>query len=601
MPRIHTAVVPDRTEKIAFFCRDEHENPLPSPVLETGPVHLAPGDTVVIQSPMNERGDRPLVIYIAGPYFAPTLAEREANTRRAMDAFLAILARGHYPICPHLSHYPHEFHIAKTQREIPYNVWIELDRQYLVRSDAIYYMAPSPGADGELRLAKRCGKIVFRSMDDVPDLTGGKWWRGLVPVETRPEQLWICPAAKECGVKDCFGLSAHKHTNDGPTECLRPDGISGAHCVPYVEPVAAGRKVLHTQEFKITADPLTVTPVNAPSAMVDETREIDELRAQVDHLLGLLEPFKAEDWTEDCWCYHLPDSAEIERLRDELETISQTASNWEKGQVRLARVLNEREDEIERLKSVIEVLTQGTTKYSKDNAALNHAYCAQNVEIERLKAELADLKRGRIHPESYPLEPEKEPDRRDTRTRVEDGRAEENTLVQIWDGHREYVGYRYNDIWITLSEDGRIIIVQHATHWRSLPWSPFAPVPEPTYTVAERGVMPPLPKDGIGQSGDAPVRPTPPEPVIADEADAKPFLPKKPTPPTARYLREGDIPGKVPIRQWRWWPWNWWRKSKSFSPQRGYNPPPVEKVERPRPSPSVAPPLPRGGTGQSKE
>ncbi len=183
MPRIHTAVVSNRTEKIAFFCRDEHENPLPSPILETGPVHVLPGDTVVIQVPMNERGDRPLVIYIAGPYSAPTLAERETNTRRAMDVFLALLARGHYPICPHLSHYPHERHKALLGAEIPYNVWIELDRQYLVRCDAIYYMAPSPGADDELRLARKCGKIVFENMDEVPDLTGSEWWRGLIPVE----------------------------------------------------------------------------------------------------------------------------------------------------------------------------------------------------------------------------------------------------------------------------------------------------------------------------------------------------------------------------------------------------------------------------------
>jgi len=186
MPRIHTAVVPDRTEKIAFFCRDENENPLPSPVLETGPVHVEPGDTVVIQVPVNERGDRPLVIYIGGPYSAPTLAEREANTRRAMRAFLAILAKGHYPICPHLSHYPHEHHKQVTGKEIPYQVWIELDKQYLVRCDALYYLAPSPGADGELRLAQRAGLIVFRDLQDIPDLTGDAWARRLVPVEPGP-------------------------------------------------------------------------------------------------------------------------------------------------------------------------------------------------------------------------------------------------------------------------------------------------------------------------------------------------------------------------------------------------------------------------------
>ncbi len=187
MPRIHTAVVHYRTEKIAYFCRDDNENPLPGPVLETGPIHVKRGDVVVIQVPLNERGDRPLVIFIAGPYSAPTLEEREANTRKAMDMFLAILAKGHYPICPHLSHYPHEYNKEQTRTEIPYQVWIELDKQYLARCDAILYMAPSPGADLELRVAKECGKVVFRTVDEIPDLTGEAWWRGLIHM-TEPEQ-----------------------------------------------------------------------------------------------------------------------------------------------------------------------------------------------------------------------------------------------------------------------------------------------------------------------------------------------------------------------------------------------------------------------------
>jgi hypothetical protein len=169
MPRIHTAVAPFCTEKIAYFCRDNKENPLPSPVLETGPIHVKPGDIVVIQVPVNKVGDRPLMIYIAGPYSAPSLEERETNTRKAMDMFLSILSKGHYPVCPHLLHYLHEYNKEQTGTEIPYQVWIDLDKQYLSRCDAILYMAPSPGADGELRFAKRCGKIVFRNLEEIPE------------------------------------------------------------------------------------------------------------------------------------------------------------------------------------------------------------------------------------------------------------------------------------------------------------------------------------------------------------------------------------------------------------------------------------------------
>ncbi|HQQ01217.1 MAG TPA: hypothetical protein PLY86_22395 [bacterium] len=348
MPRIHTAVVPDRTEKIAFFCRDENENPLPSPVLETGPVHVEPGDTVVIQSPMNERGDRPLVIYIAGPYSAPTLEEREANTRRSIWAFWAILSKGHYPICPHLSHYPHELFKQKFRREIPYEVWIELDKQYLIRSDAIYYMAPSPGAENERRLAVRSGKLIFHALGDIPDLKGDRWSKGLIPVASEPKQA---------------------HDQDA--------------------------------ESHLPAQPESVRVVNGIRLC------------------------------PECW------------------------------------------------KQVAALLHGGTGFFP-----------------------LSEKKHGLVPP-------------------IEGG-------------------------------------YQPVTHLEN-------PVPP----GGGSGVMPPLPKGGTGQSADAPTRPTRPEPVIADEADKKPFLPK-PTPPPIRLIRDGEaftseeieFFGKhsLLIRNWRVWPWNWWRK-----------------------------------------
>lgn len=110
-------------------------------------------------------------IYIAGPYSASTPAEIKANVNRAIDAGIAAIKKGHVPYIPHLSHWMDK-RATETGNPITWEEWMELDEVWLYMCDAIYYLAPSRGADIELARAKAKGKIIYYKFDDIPDISG---------------------------------------------------------------------------------------------------------------------------------------------------------------------------------------------------------------------------------------------------------------------------------------------------------------------------------------------------------------------------------------------------------------------------------------------
>jgi hypothetical protein len=106
-------------------------------------------------------------IYIAGPYTAPTVDGRLANTNRAIEVGLALMRLGHQPFIPHLSHF------MDTSGEtggtlFPYERWLELDNAWLDQSEALYFIAPSRGASLERARAERLGLPVYERLQDVP-------------------------------------------------------------------------------------------------------------------------------------------------------------------------------------------------------------------------------------------------------------------------------------------------------------------------------------------------------------------------------------------------------------------------------------------------
>lgn len=109
-----------------------------------------------------------MLIYVAGPYSAPTEEEREHNTRMAGQVGLALMRLGHQVVVPHLSHYLDKW--AKEDGDpMHYERWMELDLAIVPRCDALFRMAgASPGADREVACAHEHGITVFVNILEVP-------------------------------------------------------------------------------------------------------------------------------------------------------------------------------------------------------------------------------------------------------------------------------------------------------------------------------------------------------------------------------------------------------------------------------------------------
>lgn len=110
----------------------------------------------------------PLHIFIASPYTAPCRCEKEANVNRSLYIATRLLEKGHQPFAPLLSHYWDEFAAWGLGRDISYERWLSWCLSWVEQCQALYYLAPSPGADRELARAEELGLLVFRALEDVP-------------------------------------------------------------------------------------------------------------------------------------------------------------------------------------------------------------------------------------------------------------------------------------------------------------------------------------------------------------------------------------------------------------------------------------------------
>ncbi|MHA1280806.1 MAG: hypothetical protein ACTSQ8_26965 [Candidatus Helarchaeota archaeon] len=115
-----------------------------------------------------------LRIYVAGPYSPKSdnkhtcIQEVAHNVDRAVRIGLILISKGHYPFIPHLTHYIHTNPFCKTDLGSWY---YEYDLTFLYHwAEALYYIAPSKGADRELEIAKKLGLKIFYSLDEVPEV-----------------------------------------------------------------------------------------------------------------------------------------------------------------------------------------------------------------------------------------------------------------------------------------------------------------------------------------------------------------------------------------------------------------------------------------------
>jgi hypothetical protein len=113
-------------------------------------------------------------IYVAGPYtsrkhdeHSSCVVETQWNVNKAMEIGNELLRKGHFIYVPHYTHY---LHIARNGN-LPISAWYGLDNTFIeCWATALFYIAPSPGADAELALAKKLGRRIFLKLEDVPNL-----------------------------------------------------------------------------------------------------------------------------------------------------------------------------------------------------------------------------------------------------------------------------------------------------------------------------------------------------------------------------------------------------------------------------------------------
>jgi hypothetical protein len=118
----------------------------------------------------------PMRIYVAGPYTADDPSLVEKNVEHAIDAGVEVYKKGHIPFIPHLTHFV-DIRTKQTGKVIRYEEYLLWDRSWLDKVDALLYLGKSRGADMELEYARSKGKMVFTSLDDIPDAGQSKGLR----------------------------------------------------------------------------------------------------------------------------------------------------------------------------------------------------------------------------------------------------------------------------------------------------------------------------------------------------------------------------------------------------------------------------------------
>jgi len=120
--------------------------------------------------PPGQLPDRPLRIFVSGPYSADSPDGVAENVRRAAEAGQELLRRGHLPFVPHCmtdgwEHAP----------DLAYDDFLQLCLRWLPSCDAVYLLrhwTDSPGATREVEEARRLALFVFERLAEVPDLSG---------------------------------------------------------------------------------------------------------------------------------------------------------------------------------------------------------------------------------------------------------------------------------------------------------------------------------------------------------------------------------------------------------------------------------------------
>ena len=104
-------------------------------------------------------------IYVAGPYTADDARKVQMNVDIAIEDGCKLMRKGWTPFIPHLSHYIW----MHPDGDFDYKTWTAMDFEWLQFCDALYVIAPSPGALAEVDYAKKHNIPVYDDIDDIPN------------------------------------------------------------------------------------------------------------------------------------------------------------------------------------------------------------------------------------------------------------------------------------------------------------------------------------------------------------------------------------------------------------------------------------------------
>lgn len=110
-----------------------------------------------------------MLVYIAGPYTAPTTEGIQENIDAACAAAYRVLLRGHTPLLPHtMTDGFDRWHEAIYGQRRPYESYLEWDFALLRVCDGLLFLGSSRGADLEAALARELGKPVWNDVAEIP-------------------------------------------------------------------------------------------------------------------------------------------------------------------------------------------------------------------------------------------------------------------------------------------------------------------------------------------------------------------------------------------------------------------------------------------------
>jgi len=102
---------------------------------------------------------RMIAVYIASPY---TKGDVAVNVKKQIDCYDQLMNLGFAPFAPLYSHFQHMAHPH------PYEDWIRVDREWVLRCDCLLRLpGESSGADEEVKLARDNRIPVFHSITEL--------------------------------------------------------------------------------------------------------------------------------------------------------------------------------------------------------------------------------------------------------------------------------------------------------------------------------------------------------------------------------------------------------------------------------------------------